>query len=88
MTTRDIPRATPGKLYAQYAGSRSPGWSRRVSTENAASVNAKIDAAVRRGDTVEYEHAGLLRIDGAAVYDPSEPPEFRGLPSPAWFVVA
>lgn len=73
----------PGMAYVKFAGGPSIGWSRRISTSNAADVREAISRAENRGDAV-VDDKGIIRIENAARLDPSFPQS--GQPSPAWYV--
>lgn len=74
----------PYTRYTRFAGGPGLGWSRQICTDNAAMVAAVIGLARTRGDAVESEANGVIRVDGAGVYDPSFP--LAGEAAPVWFV--
>lgn len=83
MTTAYIPAPLSGVRYVKWAGGYGLGWSRRICDGNAAWVADEITKATARGSLVADESNGVIRIEGAAVYDPGLPK--AGEPAPAWF---
>ncbi|MEV7675037.1 hypothetical protein [Streptomyces sp. NPDC088752] len=68
--------------YARHTGAHGFGWTRKVSTENPASVRDMITRAQERGDTVTIEDDGRIRLDNAGVVDPGH--DGAGERCPVW----